>query len=86
MPIVAINSIGETLLSLDHLEAKLLDHVGKEDFSLDRLIEMLPQYSWNQVFHTVDRLARLGNITLRRNGFEYTIARSSHQVSGRRHR
>jgi hypothetical protein len=38
------------------------------------------------VFHTVDRLARLGNITLRRNGFEYTIARSSHQVSGRRHR
>jgi hypothetical protein len=83
MSTAVIDPIGEVILSFDGLEKHILDHVGKENLSLDRLIEMLPQYSWNQVFHAVDRLARRGNITLGRHGFEYTIARAQH-ASGRR--
>jgi len=34
---------------------------------------MLPQYTWNQIFHAVDQLARFGKIVLRRHQFEYTL-------------
>lgn len=41
--------------------------------SLDRLVALLPEFTWNQIFHTVDRLARNGRIALRRHGSDYTV-------------
>lgn len=40
---------------------------------LDALVILLPDYSWSQIFHAVDRLARRGAITLRRHRSEYTL-------------
>jgi hypothetical protein len=34
---------------------------------------MLPEYSWNQIFHAVDQLARAGSIVLRRHRYDYTL-------------
>jgi hypothetical protein len=33
----------------------------------------MPQYSWSQIFYTVDRLARCGRIVLRRHHCDYTL-------------
>jgi len=33
----------------------------------------MPEYSWNQIFHAVDCLARCRKIVLRRHRFEYTL-------------
>jgi hypothetical protein len=56
------------------LEDEILDHLNEQDvLSLDSLIALLPQYSWNQIFHTIDRLARSRRIVLRRHRFDYTL-------------
>jgi hypothetical protein len=60
--------------SADTLGDEILKQINEQDVvSLDALISLMPQYSWNQIFHTVDRLARRGKIVLRRYRFEYTI-------------
>ncbi len=61
-------------LSLAGLEARILQHLSEESvIGLDALVDMLPEYSWNQIFHAVDQLARLGRITLRRHRYDYTL-------------
>ena len=61
-------------LSVDKLEACILAHLNEEAvIGLDALIELLPEYSWNQIFNAVDQLARSGNIVLRRHRFDYTL-------------
>jgi hypothetical protein len=61
-------------LSVDELEARILAHLSEEAvISLDALIDMLPEYTWNQIFHAVDELARLGRIVLRRHRYDYTL-------------
>jgi len=40
---------------------------------LDALVQMLPDHSWNQIFHAVDQLAREGRIVLRRHRYDYTL-------------
>ena len=62
-------------LELHHaLEHRILDYLDEQSVvSLDTLVEMLPTYSWNQIFQSVDDLARRGRIVLRRHAFEYTL-------------
>ena len=56
------------------LEQTILDRLEEETVvGLDELVEMLPQYSWNQIFHAVDQLARFGKIVLRRHRYDYTV-------------
>ena len=56
------------------LEQTILDRLEEETVvGLDELLEMLPQYTWNQIFHAVDHLARVRRIVLRRHRFEYTL-------------
>ena len=58
----------------DALTTTILDHLNEQTvISLDTLICLMPQYSWNQIFHTVDQLARCKKIVLRRHRFEYTL-------------
>lgn len=56
------------------LEQAILSHIDEQAvIGLDALVILLPDYSWSQIFHVVDRLARCGGITLRRHRSEYTL-------------
>ena len=58
----------------DALTAQILEQLDEDAvIGLDALIQMLPSYSWNQIFAAVDRLARTGRIVLRRHGYNYTV-------------
>jgi hypothetical protein len=65
----------------DVLEATILEHLNEQTvISLDSLICLMPQYTWNQIFHAVDLLARCNKIVLRRHRFDYTLF-STHFVA-----
>jgi hypothetical protein len=56
------------------IEDDVLGCIDEQDVvSLDSLTTLLPHYGWNQIFTTVDRLARTGRIVLRRHRFDYTL-------------
>lgn len=58
----------------DAITATILDHLNEQTvISLDTLICLMPQYTWNQIFHTVDQLTRCNKIVLRRHRFEYML-------------
>jgi hypothetical protein len=74
MHTAVLNSPAPVLARHDSLEQTILDHLKKEvAVGLDTLIRMLPDYSWNQIFHAVDRLARAERIVLRRHGYDDTL-------------
>jgi hypothetical protein len=59
---------------VDLLTAIILDHLNEQAvISLDTLVCLIPQYTWNQVFHCVDRLTRCNKVVLRRHGFAYML-------------
>jgi hypothetical protein len=61
------------------LQQTILDRLEEETvIGLDELVEMLPQYTWNQIFHAVDQLARFGKIVLRRHRYDYTVFSTSY--------
>jgi hypothetical protein len=58
----------------DALTAIILDHLDEQTvITLDSLVCLMPEYSWNQIFHRVDQLARCNKVVLRRHRFEYTL-------------
>lgn len=58
----------------DALMATILDHLNEQTvISLDTLVCLMPQYTWNQIFHRVDQLARCNRLVLRRHRFEYML-------------
>lgn len=60
--------------STDGLKTRILEQLNEEAvIGLDSLIQMLPEYSWNQIFSAVDQLARVGKIVLRRHRYDYTL-------------
>ena len=63
---------------IDALTAAILDHLNEQTvISLDSLICLMPQYTWNQIFQAVDQLARCNKIVLRRHRFEYMLFSSN---------
>ena len=65
----------------DALTATILDHLNEQTvITLDSLICLMPQYTWNQIFHRVDQLARCNKLVLRRHRFEYMLF-STHFVA-----
>jgi len=59
---------------IDALTASILDHLNEQTvISLDSLSCLMPQYTWNQVFHVVDQLARCNKVVLRQHRFEYIL-------------
>ena len=77
------NSLIEASLPLssqsDTLETDILDCINTEAvIGLDALTAFLPQYSWSQIFHAIDRLARSRKIVLRRHLFDYTLFSRHH--------
>ena len=58
----------------DALTAAILDHLNEQTvISLDTLVCLMPQYTWNQIFHCIDQLSRCNKVVLRRHRFEYTL-------------
>ena len=58
----------------DALTATILDHLNEQTvISLESLVCLMPKYTWNQIFHRVDQLARCNKVVLRRHRFEYMI-------------
>lgn len=49
----------------------------RRSLTLEQMVTLLPELSWNQVFKTIDELSRRGKIILLRKGFEYEVERIS---------
>ena len=47
-----------------------------EALSLEQITERVPDLSWNDLFHAVDRLSRRGDLILQRRGFAYYVSLS----------
>lgn len=50
---------------------------GRKSLTLEQVVTLLPELSWNQVFKTIDELSRRGKIILLRRGVDYEIERVS---------
>ena len=71
---LAIHPLCGARQDTDVLTATILDHLSEQTvISLDTLICLMPQYTWNQIFARVDQLARCNKIVLRRHRFVYTL-------------
>ncbi|MBI4000247.1 MAG: hypothetical protein HY348_00485 [Nitrospira defluvii] len=46
---------------------------ARKSLTLEQVVTLLPELTWNQVFKTVDELSRRGKIILLRRGFEYEV-------------
>ena len=59
-------------------EFRILELVQmRKSLTLEQVVTLLPELSWNQVFKTIDELSRHGKIILLRRGFDYEIERVS---------
>jgi len=59
-------------------EFRILELVQmRKSLTLEQVVTLLPELSWNQVFKTIDELSRHGKIILLRRGFDYEIERIS---------
>jgi hypothetical protein len=47
----------------------------RRSLTLEQVVALLPQLTWNQVFKSIDNLSRRGNLLLLRRGFQYEIRR-----------
>lgn len=55
-------------------ERLILDRLHHDRrFTVEELLEQMPELSWAQVFFAMDILSRRGDVELRRQGFTYTV-------------
>ena len=52
---------------------------ARKSLTLEQVVALLPELSWNQVFTAVDVLSRRGKIILLRRGFQYEVEWTSIQ-------
>ncbi|MCS6317536.1 MAG: hypothetical protein H8K05_07140 [Nitrospira sp.] len=63
-------------------ESLILDLMRvRKSLTLEQVVVLLPELSWNQVFTTVDKLSRRGAIILLRRGFQYEVEEVSSRES-----
>ena len=59
-------------------EFRILELVQmRKSLTLEQVVTLLPELSWNQVFKTIDELSRRGKIILLRRGVDHEIERVS---------
>lgn len=54
----------------------------ERSFTVEELLDELPELSWSQVFLAIDLLSRRGDIELRREGFTYTARTTTRPLTG----
>jgi hypothetical protein len=67
------------IVSSDHadLEQVVLGKLNAgQRFSVEELLDQLPEVSWSQLFLAIDVLSRRGDIELRRQGFTYSVMKA----------
>jgi len=65
----------------EETEALVMQHLqAAHPVILDRIVEDMPELTWNQIFETVDALSRKGVISLRRRGFNYELSLIPHKT------
>ncbi|CUQ66757.1 hypothetical protein [Candidatus Nitrospira inopinata] len=65
-------------IATERTEARILTIVhARGTISLEELLLCLPEWTWSQVFTSVDALSRQGAICLRRRNFEYELRPAS---------
>jgi DNA-binding GntR family transcriptional regulator len=76
---------GRSIVSSDQadLEQVVLDKLRPgQRFSVEELLDQLPEVSWSQLFLAIDVLSRRGDIELRRQGFTYTVMKARTSMDG----
>jgi hypothetical protein len=59
-------------------ERLILDTLKQQpSISMERLVTLVPDMTWNRVFQAVDTLSRAGDITIRRRGSDYELGLSA---------
>ncbi|MCP9447665.1 MAG: hypothetical protein NNA22_08865 [Nitrospira sp.] len=67
----------------EHTETRILALVhARGAISLEELLSCLPEWTWSQVFTSVDTLSRQGAISLRRRNFDYELRPASPRPAG----
>ncbi|MBS0169804.1 MAG: hypothetical protein JSR62_05575 [Nitrospira sp.] len=68
----------------NQIESAILQGLARRGpCTIDELIQRLPDYSWNQVFTTVDRLSRRSFLTLRHpTTFQYVVSLNAQSAAG----
>ncbi len=74
MPLHASASSDQDALILQALESG-------EAATIEQLVTLLPELTWNEIFSAVDRLSRNGAIHLRRRDFTYELALAAFAVA-----
>lgn len=70
-------------IATERTEARILTIVhARGAISLEELLLCLPEWTWSQVFTSVDALSRQGAICLRRRNFEYELRPASPRPAG----
>lgn len=67
------------MTQFNQIESAILQRLARRGpCTIDELTQRLPDYSWNQVFTSLDRLSRGSFLTLRRpSTFQYVVALNS---------
>ena len=63
----------------------ILDRLGKDRYTVEEILDQVPELSWAQLFLAIDSLSRRGDVELRRQEFTYTVRRvasSAHGMGG----
>lgn len=61
----------------------LLDRLGEDRrYTVEEILDQVPELSWAQLFLAIDSLSRRGNVELRRQEFTYTVRRVTSSVNG----
>ncbi len=70
-------------IATERTETRILTIVhARGTISLEELLLCLPEWTWSQVFTSVDALSRQGAISLRRRNFEYELRPASPPPAG----
>lgn len=51
-----------------------------QTFTVEEIIEKVPDLSWGQLFFAMDALSRRGDVQLRRRDFSYELQAASYRV------
>lgn len=61
----------------------ILDRLGEDRrFTVEEILDQVPELSWAQLFFAIDSLSRRGDVELRRQEFTYTVRRVSSSMNG----
>jgi hypothetical protein len=59
----------------------ILDRLGEERYTVEEILDQVPELSWAQLFLAIDSLSRRGDVELRRQEFTYTVRRVTSSIS-----